>query len=155
MTRRRLHRKPNRFIRNSKRLVMKRFKLRGGTLEDAKKLSEFQVKIANLRSDSNIIKIKAEIANALKSGHSETVVEAAHNTYTAALTKLIDDTVSVATTTFTGDPEVMALPTKVANLKAMVLELEPDKAKYYELNDIYFMIVELFAQKAMKMMGQF
>ena len=158
MTRRRLNRKPTRFIRNSKRLVMKRFKLRGGLSEEEyiKKLSDYGVKFANLRTDSGIIGIKAEIAIALNSGGAEAVVKAEHNKYTAALTKLIDDSVNAARNDLPDDQDVKALQTKVANLKAIVLAPETDRATYYELNDIYIMITDFFAQKsqkAMKMMA--
>jgi hypothetical protein len=146
MTIRRLSRKPNRFSRNSKRRgVLKRFKLQGGGPKDdeIKKLSDFGIEFANLRKESKIIEIKAQIARALQSGGSDQ--KATYDTYLTALDKLINDTLEVAETKFSDDGQFKVLQTQVASLRDVLSQ--DDDNKYYDLRDIYDVISEFFTNK--------
>ena len=155
MSRRRLNRKPNRFSRTSKpRGVLKRYKLRGGTKEeDLEKIYNFSIEFAKLRDNSNIIGIKAEIAEMLKltpvSLDSDRV-DQKYAEYTAALTQLIEASLKLATTTYANDSEVTSLKDKVANLMSVAI---PDNAKYYDLRDVYDTIADFFAKKAINLMS--
>jgi hypothetical protein len=152
MSRRRSNRKPNRFSRTSKRRGgLKRYKLRGGTREDEiQKISAFSIEFKNLRDTSNIIGIKAEIAEMLKMPAMPTDIDRKYEDYTLALRELIRQSIDLAMIRYVHDSEV-------TNLKAQVDELmlvaTPVNAKYYDLSDVYDTIGDFFAKRAINLMS--
>ena len=149
MSRRRLNRKPNRFRRTSKpRGVLS--KLRGGDRAvDLQKISEFSIEFTKLRDESNIIGIKAQIAQILKE-NSSADTDTLYTEYTIALGDLITKSLNLATTKYPNDADVLQLKDQVAVLMSVAI---PANAKYYDLRDVYETIADFFVKKSMKLMS--
>lgn len=148
MSRRRLNRKPNRFRRTSKpRGILN--KLRGGDrTEELQKISAFSIEFTRLRDESNIIGIKAEIAQMLKNQLS---ADTLYTKYTTELHKLITESLNLATTNYANDSDVLQLKDQVDDL--MSVAMIPDNAKYYDSRDVYETIADFFVKKYMKLMS--
>ena len=148
MSRRRLNRKPNRFRRTSKpRGVLN--KLRGGDRTDLQKISEFSIEFTKLRDESNIIGIKAQIAQILKQ-NSSADTDTLYTKYTTELHKLITESLKLAMTKYPNDADVLQLKDQVAVLMSVAI---PANAKYYDLRDVYETIADFFVKKSMKLMS--
>ena len=149
MSRRRLNRKPNRFRRTSKpRGVLN--KLRGGDrTADLQTISAFSIEFMRLRDESNIIGIKAEIAQMLKS-QALTDIDTKYAEYTTALRNLIRESLNLAITKYYADDlEVTQLKAQVDDL--MLSVATPANAKYYDLSDVYDTIADFFTKKYIKL----
>lgn len=150
MSRRRLNRKPNRFRRTSKpRGILN--KLRGGDRTDElQKISEFSIEFTKLRDESNIIGIKAQIAQILKQNSSADTLYTLYTEYTIALGNLITKSLKLAMTKYPSDSDVLQLKNQVDVLMSVAI---PANAKYYDLRDVYETIADFFVKKSMKLMS--
>jgi hypothetical protein len=144
-TKKKINRKPNRFSRTSKQTPRVLKRLRGGTTQ--KDLIFLQNLLA-LKQQSPILKFKVEIADRIKTADSD--MYRMHLYYMDALTKLIDDSLKLIKETYHDDTDVNKLKEEVDEL---MLVATPVNAKYYDLRDVYDMIVDFFYKKATNMLS--
>ena len=145
MSRRRSNRKPIRFIRTSKQTPRVLKRLRGGTTQ--KDLSFLQDRVA-LKQQSLILELKVEIADCIKKAKP---VYMTHLYYMEALTKLIDDSLKLIKETYHDDTDVNRLKAEVDLM--LRLAQHTGNKQYYDLRDVYDMIVDFFYKKATNMLS--
>jgi hypothetical protein len=125
-------------------------KLRGGDRTELQKIYAFSIEFTRLRDESNIIGIKAKIAEMLKNKLSADI-DTLYTKYTTELQKLITESLKLATTNYANDPDVLQLKVQVGDLMSVAI---PDNAKYYDLRDVYETIADFFVKKSMKLMTE-